>query len=261
MALSLGWLVGGSIASTFGGLIAALILYISRGSSALKPWQFLFLLEGIPCFIVFVLVLYRVPNSPVQCKSFLKADQYAFLLDATAKEQERKKRLSTELAGDDLSFLTILRDKRVLLLSAVLFCWDVGYWGIVFWLPQVLRDPGNGGEERSAVTVALLSVIPNALATVAGIVAAWNSDRTRERVWHGVAGDLIAAFGLGGTAIFMATNMNPTASSALQVIFLTISKIGSSIFFSPFVAFQGDLLPKVRSTDTPRVIRTEWWES
>ena len=56
----------------------------------------------------------------------------------------------------------------------------MGYWGIVFWLPQVLRDPGNGGPGRGQVTVALLSVIPNALATVAGIVAAWNSDRTRE---------------------------------------------------------------------------------
>ena len=44
----------------------------------------------------------------------------------------------------------------------------------------MLRDPGNGGPERDQVTVALLSVIPNALATVAGIVAAWNSDRTRE---------------------------------------------------------------------------------
>ena len=35
----------------------------------------------------------------------------------------------------------------------------------------MLRDPGNGGPERDQVTVALLSVIPNALATVAGIVA------------------------------------------------------------------------------------------
>ena len=122
MALSLGWLVGGSIASTFGGLIAAFILWVTRGVTALEPWQFLFLLEGIPCFVVFALVLYRVPNSPVQCKSFMRPEQYAFLLEAAEKEQERKRRLSAELAGDDLSFLTILCDKRVLLLSAVLFC-------------------------------------------------------------------------------------------------------------------------------------------
>lgn len=73
-------------------------------------------------------------------------------------------------------------------------------------------------------------------------------------MWHGVTGDIIAALGLAGTAVFMATNMNATASSVLQVVFLTISKIGSSIFFSPFVAFQGDLLPKVPTNLPPRAL-------
>ena len=127
---------------------------------------------------------------------------------------------------------------RVLLLAASLFCWDVALWGIIFWMPQILRTPG-----RSDITVALLAAIPNFVGVVAGLVASWSSDRRKERVLHGVFGNLLAALGLVLTGIFMMMPDLP-GCTALQLVTLTIANAGSSIFYPVFVALQGDIMPK-----------------
>ena len=210
--------VGGSVAKTIGPLLAGGILAIGRTQSALHPWQLLFIIEGLPCFIVSFVVLFYLPNSPMQCSSFLNPEENAYLVDYAEKNQERKKRVSAELASDDISFWRVLIDPRVLLLSASLFCWDVALWGMIFWLPTVLRTDG-----RSDITVALLAAIPNFAGMCAGLLASWSSDRRRERVLHGVFGDLLAALGLALTGIFMAVPDFP-GTSWFQLATLTIAQ-------------------------------------
>ena len=142
---------------SFHGLSAAAILAAAQGSSSLSPWRWLFIIEGLPCFVVATVVMILLPKSPLACASFLSYEQHDWLIKYTTDIQEEKKKVSSNLADQHVSFWTVLRDPRVILLSLAAFFWDIGAWGLGFWLPQLLRNAGDG-TKRSMVTVSLLAV-------------------------------------------------------------------------------------------------------
>ena len=156
-AVGLAFGLNSLITSCLSGPIAAAILKIFSNGGSLAPWQWLFIIESLPCFIVATVVLILLPNSPLACGGFLSQEQHDWLLKYTSALQEEKKRISSDLAEQNISFWRVFRDSRVLLLAFTLFCWDVGLWGLTFWLPQLLRNAGDG-TQRSMVTVSLLSV-------------------------------------------------------------------------------------------------------
>jgi ACS family tartrate transporter-like MFS transporter len=72
----------------------------------------------------------------------------------------------------------------------------IGFYGIAFWLPQIVRSMSG----LSDLQVGLVSAIPYVAAAVSMVRVAAHSDRTGERRWHvavpalvGVAGFLLAA--------------------------------------------------------------------
>jgi len=93
--------------------------------------------------------------------------------------------VETSLAADEAakpkagksSYVSALKDRRVLTLIAIYFCWMSGFYGFSLWLPNVIKDLTGG----SPGLVGWISAIPFVFALIAMVaVSAW-SDRTGNR--------------------------------------------------------------------------------
>ena len=115
----------GSGLAKLSGLFAAAILAATNGSD-LSPWHWLFIIESLPCFVLASVVLLVLPNNALACASFLSNDQHEWLINYTAELQEEKKKISSGLADQNVSFFQVLRDPRVILLSCASFFRDIG---------------------------------------------------------------------------------------------------------------------------------------
>jgi ACS family tartrate transporter-like MFS transporter len=75
----------------------------------------------------------------------------------------------------------------VLVLGFLYFCIVIGFYGVSFWMPQVIQTYG-----QTPLQIGFLTAIPFFFAAVAMVAWGAHSDRTGERIWH-VALPLLAA--------------------------------------------------------------------
>jgi ACS family tartrate transporter-like MFS transporter len=125
-----------------------------------------------------------------------------------------------------------LLDIRVLLVTALCYFLIVGNFGVVFWLPQIIKSLGN----LSISQVGLLTTIPYLFACAAMIAWGAHSDETGDRKWHLAAGALVGALGLIGSAM--------AAWSVASFVGLCIAAIGIWSMFGVFWALPSDFLSK-----------------
>jgi len=79
----------------------------------------------------------------------------------------------------------------VWVMCSILFCIVMGSYAIGFWQPTIIRQTGV----RNTFTIGLLTMAPYTLALISMIVTGRHSDKTRERRWHLVAPNILAALG------------------------------------------------------------------
>src|SRR5204862_6084549 len=91
-----------------------------------------------------------------------------------AREEDAKKARAT------VSPWQALRDPKVLMLAAIYFCYITNSVGLSTWLPKIVQRISG----LSTFQVTLISGIPWLAAIPAMLLAAWHSDKTRERRWH-----------------------------------------------------------------------------
>jgi nitrate/nitrite transporter NarK len=75
----------------------------------------------------------------------------------------------------------------------------ISFYGVAFWLPQVVKS--FSGLDNT--TVATLSALPYIAASIAMVLVAYHSDRTGERRWHVAAPAFAGALGLGAAVFFL----------------------------------------------------------
>ena len=99
-----------------------------------------------------------------------------------------------------------LKSPRLLGLSLVYFGINSGLYGLVYWLPQIVKGVGieieldkGTGISINALTGYLVAV-PYAFATVAMICWTRHSDVTHERVWHVVCPAVVSGLALIASA-------------------------------------------------------------
>ncbi len=156
-------------------------------------WQMTFVVEGLPSIVWAFGWLAIMRDKPSEAP-WMSTDS------SLALEQ----RLAQEQAG-----LTPIRSwsqafarKDVLLLSVVYFCWSVGVYGFVLWLPTILRAGNAMGIERTG----LLASIPYLLAVILMLLASYISDRSlrrRRTIWP-----FLVIAGLALFASFLAAGHN-----------------------------------------------------
>ncbi len=122
----------------------------------------------------------------------------------------------------------------VLLLCVQYFCWSLGVYGFVLWLPSIVRR----GAAASMARTGLLSALPYLVAILLMLVVAYISDKTLQRkavVWPFL---LMAGVALMGSFLI--------ADRSFALAFVGLVIAGGCMYapYGPFFAIIPERLPR-----------------
>src|SRR5690242_1554285 len=178
------FLTSTALAGVVGAPVSAALLRL-HGTAGLAGWQWLFLVEGLPAVVLGVTTFFYLPDRPSHAR-WLGAPERVWLEATLATERqalERTQRLSLRQA---------LTHGRVCRLCLLYFSIIIGFYGVAFWLPQIVK--AFSGLSSAAST--LLSALPYLAAAIAMVAIARHSDRAGERRRHVAVPAFTAAAGL-----------------------------------------------------------------
>lgn len=201
------------VSTVIGAPISGMLLGLD-GMMGLKGWQWLFIIEGIPSVVLGVICWFYLTDRPSQA-TWLSVEQKAWLASRIDAEVAAKKE-----AGQ-MTLWQTMASGRVLMLSLIYFCFVAALYGMQFWLPQIVKAFGFSNVQTGFVTA-----IPYAFGSVAMILWARHSDRTRERVWHVGLPMILIAVSLGAAGLIT----DPTWT----MVALTVAAIGVFCTFALF---------------------------
>jgi ACS family tartrate transporter-like MFS transporter len=171
--------VSNAVASIASGAILGM-----DGILGLRGWQWIFIIEAIPAVLLAFVVLKLMTDRPALA-TWLKAEEREWLEGELQAERGR-----VESAGR-LTMLQALTDPRVLVLSAIYLASVTAGYGIVFFLPQIVKGLG-----LSNLMTGFVTAIPYAIGTIGLVLWGYSSDRRKERRWHLIISTSLAAVGL-----------------------------------------------------------------
>jgi sugar phosphate permease len=195
-------------------------------------WQMTFVVEGLPAVLWAGIWWVVIRDRPTQAR----------WLDQTAA-QSLEERLSAEqaLVPPVGSVMEALRRPEVILLCVQYFCWSLGIYGFVLWLPAIVRE----GASLSMGRTGLLSGIPYLVAIGAMITISTISDRTGRRelvVWPCL---LLAAVALFSSFLFDGKSF-PLAFASLVV--------GGAAMYAPYGPFWAIIPERIPRAVVPEVL-------
>ena len=175
-----------------GGPLSGIILGIPGldGAMGFKSWQWLFIIEGLPAIAVGLMVYRLMPDRPADAPWLTSEEKAA--IDA---ELDREGRAATSHAHGT-TLLEGLVSPPVLLLSLAYFGSLLGGFGIIFWVPQIVKAFG-----LTNVQTGFVAAIPYAAAAIAMVVLGRIGDATGKRVTLVVAPAIVGAIGLIGAGL------------------------------------------------------------
>ena len=185
-----GYIIATSCSTIIGGPIAGAILTYLDRFLGLHGWQWMFLIEGTPTILLGLFVLVWLTDRPNQ----------ATWLDPTSREwliaKLESERVALGQAGDP-DFTAVLKDPRVWNLGVVFGCGLIGLYGLLLWLPQIIKEMG----QLSDLQVGFLSAVPPALGVIGAISVSRRSDRVGDRKGHMAGCYVVAGTGLLASAL------------------------------------------------------------
>ena len=132
-------------------------------------WRWMFIAESVPTLLLGIAALFYFPNRPDEA-SWLDADEKAWLSRNAANRAE------TRRAND----WSVLRRPMVWASALVWFCLLSGSYGIMFWLPQMVKQMST----LTPFEIGLVTAAPWAANAVGVYLNSSHSDRTGERFFH-----------------------------------------------------------------------------
>jgi sugar phosphate permease len=188
-------------------------------------WQQTFVIEGVPTLLWATAWVLIARDGPSKAR-WIAPEAAESLEQQLAREQ-------LGLAPVDAVRKALLRGD-VLLLSLQYFCWSLGVYGFVLWLPTIVRQGGSLSIEETG----LLSAIPY----LAAVLLMWRvsqiSDRTLKReslVWPFL---LMAGVALLGSFFF--------AEKSFTAGFICLIVTGACMYapYGPFFAIVPERVPR-----------------
>ena len=202
-----------AVSGIVGGPLSGAIMKYMDGLSGLAGWQWMFMLEGIPSVALGLIVLKLLDDDIADAK-WLTAGEKALLAQRMAQEPK---------VGHAESFGAALREPVTYLFGLIYAGLAMGIYGILFWMPQLVKTTGTS----DTLLIGLITAIPYVAAVIGVSLIAKNSDRTGERRWH-LSGCALAC--MAGYILCGAFENN----AAVLVIGLSMAATGSIASFGLF---------------------------
>ena len=200
------WFVAAiAVSGVIGNPVSGWIMDKLSGVMNLAGWQWLFISEGIPSFLVGFWVIFYLDSSIEEAK-WLTREEKALLASNLAAEDQHK---------TEHKLIDAFTSGKVWVLCAIYFTLMIGLYGIAFWLPTIVKAFGIKGY----FGVGLITAIPYGVAVIGMIILSQHSDKTGERRLHYVVNVTAGALGLILSGVF-------AFQPVLAIIFLSIGTLG-----------------------------------
>ena len=190
-------------------------------------WQRTFVYEGLPAIAWSFAWIALMRDSPRDAR-WLPPHEAEALQAAIETERPESK------TADGLALLRVLLRGDILLMSAQYFCWSLGAYGFVLWLPTIVKE---GAGLRMGQT-GLLTAVPYLLAVILMLVVSHLSDRSQRRkpyIWPTL---LVSGTALLGSFLF--------ASQSFPLAFGCIVLAGGCMYapYGPFFSIVPERVPR-----------------
>ena len=207
--------IAAALASVIGLPISGALLGM-HGILGFAGWRWLYLIEGIPAFILGFVVLKYLPDN-IQSAKWLLADQKKWLIQKIRSE-------SKTLPGNkEAKWNQIFMDKNVWLLSLFWLLQAFGTIGVTLFLPQILKNVSGGTD----FVISLLSALPFLFACLFMYFNGRHSDLRGERRRHLGIPLLISGF-----LLIVGIYTGTTIAYALLVISVAMNWAVTPIFWA-----------------------------
>ncbi|WPP02088.1 MFS transporter [Pseudomonas sp. HR96] len=187
-------------------------------------WRWMFIIEGLPA-IVWAFIWWRLVDERPADAKWLDDAQRQALDDALAAEQVGIKPVK--------NYAQAFRSGKVIVLSLQYFCWSIGVYGFVLWLPSILKQ----GAQMDMVEAGWLASVPYLAAALAMLLVSWGSDKLQRRkrfVWPPLllgALAFYASYALGGEHFWWSYSLLVLAGACMYAP------------YGPFFAIVPEVLP------------------
>ncbi|WP_067143629.1 MFS transporter [Microtetraspora malaysiensis] len=189
-------------------------------------WRWMFIAEGVPAILFAFVFKWLVNDSPRQA-AWLDAGDCARLESDLESEQRDLPRFD--------GYLQAFRSRQVVLLSLQYAFWTVGVYGLLFWMPTIIKAASKQGIGNTG----LLTALPYVVAVVCMIANSYWSDRSqapRSRfVWP---------FLLASALLFYASSTVSTDNFLLGYVLLCLAVAVVYAPYGPYFAAISELLPR-----------------
>ncbi|MFJ4054887.1 MFS transporter [Pseudomonas sp. NPDC089743] len=212
------WFLAGPLAGAMGGPAAGFLLGTMDGVLGLAGWHWLFLMSGLPCVVLGIVVLYKLDRD-IESARWLSRAEKDLLVENLAQDQRAQK----PVLG---SLWRVLLTREVAIMAFIYYVVKSASYGLNFWMPHLIKSSGV----QDMLWVGVLSALPYAVACVGMVLLTRRSDRTGERKRYLVycllaaaAGYLLACLFSDSSWAMMAALVLATAGTFIAIpIFWTI---------------------------------------
>jgi sugar phosphate permease len=188
-------------------------------------WRGMFIAEGLPAIAWAFIWVRLVQDQPAEAP-WLDPDERASLETRLRDEQRLLKPVR--------NYGEAFRSPLVIALSVQYFCWSIGVYGFVLWLPSILKS----GSTLGIVDIGWLSAVPYLLATLLMLGVSHFSDLSGSRkafVWPFL---IVGAFAFAGSFLLGQSHFWPS--------FILLAIAGGAMYapYGPFFAWIAERLPR-----------------
>jgi MFS transporter, ACS family, tartrate transporter len=172
------------ISVVFGGPLCGWLMGVDNPLNV-SGWRWMLLMEGAATVALGLASYFVFADKPRDARWLSTAEQ-AWIETELAREQAHAK------TPERSPLSSALRDARAWLAAGVWCTTLIGANGMMFWLPQAIKEVSALGE----LAVGMMAALPWLGIGLGMISNSWHSDRTQERYWHVGLALVLATFGL-----------------------------------------------------------------
>ncbi len=213
------FLFGMPITGVLGGPLSGMIMGGMEGLGGMHGWQWMFIVEGLPCVLLGFLLYRLLPNKPSEA-AWLNDSEKALVQSVLHADHKVDAK-----PGHHGKLAAALADPKTYVLAFIYFCCACAVYTVTFWLPTMVKGLGI----TSIASIGWLTAVPYIFGSIGVLVISRSSDRFKERRWH-VGGTLVV-----GAAALFATSFLGTAFAPVMVLLCIAAFFifgGGSLFWS-----------------------------